>query len=225
MQHSLQLHELTLLEIPIRILLSVVISGIIGMERERKNRAAGLRTYTLVCMGSCIVMMTNQYVYQFLNTGDPVRMSAQVINGIGFLGAGTIIITKHSKIKGLTTAAGLWASVCLGLAVGIGFYEVAAIGAACVFVVLTLFHSWEKFVRRNARSIFVYIELKAEYTMKDFLEESRAHDFSASNIQFETNNGSSIAFVATITPNSKKHAASIFQEVCFLPVISYLEEL
>ena len=92
-----EIRFLTDSSIVIRILFSLVIGGILGLERGLKNRPAGLRTYILVCMGSCIVMMTNQYVYQVYGTGDPVRMAAQVISGIGFLGAGTIIVTRRIR--------------------------------------------------------------------------------------------------------------------------------
>ena len=99
--------EVTVTEIILRVLISVAIGGLIGLERGMKNRPAGLRTYMLVCVGACVVMLTNQYTYQVYQVGDPVRMGAQVISGIGFLGAGTIVVTKHNQIKGLTTAAGL----------------------------------------------------------------------------------------------------------------------
>ena len=84
--------------------MAIVLGGMIGMERGLKNRPAGLRTYMLVCLGACIVMLTNQYVYEAFGVGDPVRMGAQVVSGIGFLGAGTIIVTARNQIKGLTTA-------------------------------------------------------------------------------------------------------------------------
>ena len=126
----LTLRALTYASMVLRILLAILLGGIIGMERGMKNRPAGLRTYMLVCLGACIVMLTNQYVYQTYGVGDPVRMGAQVISGIGFLGAGTIIVTSRNQIKGLTTAAGLWASACVGLAVGIGLYEVAILGSS-----------------------------------------------------------------------------------------------
>src|SRR5690554_4598709 len=103
----------------------MVAGGILGLDREFKNRPAGLRTFMLVCIASTLVMITNQYVlevYSHLNI-DPTRMGAQVISGIGFLGVGTIIVTRRNHVKGLTTAAGLWASACIGLAIGIGFYS------------------------------------------------------------------------------------------------------
>jgi putative Mg2+ transporter-C (MgtC) family protein len=130
---ELQLREVTYLAIAIRILAAVIIGGFIGLERGLKNRPAGLRTYMLVCVGACIVMLTNQYMVQVYGTGDPVRMGAQVVSGIGFLGAGTIIVTRRNQIKGLTTAAGLWSAAGVGLALGIGFYEAALVGGFAVF--------------------------------------------------------------------------------------------
>ena len=103
------IRELTFASMLTRIAVSIVLGAILGVERGLKNRPAGLRTYILVCMGACIIMLTNQYVYMAYNTGDPVRMAAQVVSGIGFLGAGSIIVTKQNQIRGLTTAAGLWA--------------------------------------------------------------------------------------------------------------------
>ena len=138
----LSLRDLTYTEIAIRIILSVLFGGILGMERGMKNRGAGLRTYMLVCLGSCVVMMTNQFLYQSYQSGDPARLGAQVINGIGLLGAGTIIVTKRNQIKGLTTAAGLWTSACAGLALGIGLYEVAAPACLSIFVIFTCCTSW-----------------------------------------------------------------------------------
>ena len=95
------LREITVWAIIIRILTAILVGGIIGMERELKNRPAGMRTYMLVCVGSCLIMLTNQYLYQVTHTGDPMRLGAQVVSGIGFLGAGTIMVTKHNQISGL----------------------------------------------------------------------------------------------------------------------------
>lgn len=127
------LREINLASVCLRIVLSLIIGGILGLERGRKNRPAGFRTYILVCLGSTLVMMTNQYVYQVFGTSDPTRMGAQVVSGIGFLGAGTIIVTGRQQIKGITTAAGMWTSACCGLAIGIGFYEGAIAGGIIVF--------------------------------------------------------------------------------------------
>ena len=144
------MREVTLMSTVIRITLAMILGGCLGMERELKNRPAGLRTYMLVCVGSCLIMLTNQYSYQVFQVGDPVRMGAQVVSGIGFLGAGTIIVTRRSQIKGLTTAAGLWASAAIGLAVGIGFYEAAIAGSAVIAIILTILHRLDTVMHRNA---------------------------------------------------------------------------
>ena len=128
------LRELNFISMLLRIILSVLIGGVLGIERGTKNRPAGLRTYILVCLGSALVMMTNQYVYITYETGDPVRLGAQVISGVGFLGAGTIVLTGRNKIMGITTAAGLWAAACCGLAIGIGFYEGAVLGLSLIHI-------------------------------------------------------------------------------------------
>ena len=94
----MSLREVTYLAVALRILTAAVLGGVMGLERGLKNRAAGLRTYMLVCVGSCLIMLTNQFIYQAYGTGDPVRMGAQVVSGIGFLGAGTIIVTRRHQI-------------------------------------------------------------------------------------------------------------------------------
>ena len=133
----MELREVTYLAVILRIVVAVIFGGIIGLERGMKNRPAGLRTYMLVCVGACLVMLTNQYLFQVTQTGDPMRLGAQVVSGIGFLGAGTIVVTKHNQIKGLTTAAGLWSAAGVGLALGVGFYEAAVAAGFAVFFVKT----------------------------------------------------------------------------------------
>lgn len=188
--------------IVVRILISLAFGAILGLDRGLKSRPAGLRTYILVCVGSCIVMMTNQYVYQAYDTGDPVRMAAQVVSGIGFLGAGTIIVTRRNQIRGLTTAAGLWASACVGLAIGIGLYEIALVGGLAVIIVLTSLGHWDFFIRRRARDIDVYIEIPVSFSFAVFLEKLRQQGLGISNLQFTGGEGSAsdrLGFVCTLS--------------------------
>ena len=223
-----ELRELTLISVLLRTLFATLLSGIIGMERGMKNRAAGFRTYMLVCIGSCMVMMTNQYTYQILGMGDPVRLGAQVVSGIGFLGAGSIIVTSHNQIKGLTTAAGLWTSACLGLAVGIGFYEVALVGGVVVFLVLTLLHTWEERVRRKIKTTTVYIELSSGSKIGDFLRDVRKYELSFSSLQFENDNSSvqnAACFVCTVKSRASKKREEIIELIRKLESVSYIEEL
>ena len=164
--------ELNFLSVLLRLALAMMFGGFIGFERGRKRRAAGLRTYMLVCLGATLTMLLGQYEYQML-TGpwteiaaevgtrvDVARFGAQVINGIGFLGAGTIIVTGRQEVKGLTTAAGLWASACMGLAIGAGFYECVILGFAMILSVARLLPRIESLVLERARNMNLYVEFR-----------------------------------------------------------------
>ena len=224
----MQLRELTYMAVGVRILAALVMGGIIGLEREMKNRPAGLRTYMLVCVGSCLIMLTNQYIYQTTGTGDPTRMSAQVISGIGFLGAGTIVVTQHNQIKGLTTAAGLWACAAVGLSLGIGFYEAALVSGIAVYVVLTLLHRWDDRMRMKGRVFDIYFELSKEYPLGNFMRAVRAMDLELSGIRMESDtvlrDGAS-AFIATVKAKHRVAHASILSEISKLDGVDYLEEI
>lgn len=133
-----------------RLLIATVLSGVIGYEREIHGRAAGLRTTILVGVGSCLIMITSinlNMMYQGIAPVDPSRMAAQVISGIGFLGAGTIL-RFHASVRGLTTAAGLWAVAGIGLAIGCGFYAAAFLTTAFIFIVLVSLSHFERRITR-----------------------------------------------------------------------------
>jgi putative Mg2+ transporter-C (MgtC) family protein len=198
----MELREITYLAVALRIVAAALLGGLLGMERGMKNRPAGMRTYMLVCTGACLVMLTNQYIYQLFGTGDPVRMGAQVVSGIGFLGGGTIIVTRHSRIKGLTTAAGLWAAAGVGLALGIGFYEAAVVGAIAIFVVMTLLQRMDDRIHGKAKRMDVYVELIGSCTLGDFLLQMQKLELEVSNVQRESSayrEQESRAFTATLT--------------------------
>lgn len=133
-------------ELVLRLLLSAVLGGLIGMEREVNNRPAGLRTHVLVSLGSCLIMLIS--MYGFGQNGDPARLAAQVVSGIGFLGAGTIL-RNGNNIKGLTTAASLWVSGCIGLAIGNGYYIGGLAAAVIVLFTLISLGFFEKLISRN----------------------------------------------------------------------------
>lgn len=220
------LREVTLTAVIVRIFAAVLIGGIVGLERGLKNRPAGLRTYMVVCLGACLVMLTNQYVCQVFGAGDPVRMGAQVVSGIGFLGAGTIMVTRRSQIKGLTTAAGLWTSAGVGLALGIGFYEAAIAGAVAVFVVMTLLQKMDNRMHRSAKLLEVYIELSKDCSLGDFLRQVRNMDIDIRDIQSEnsTENGTR-AYLATLKLQKRQHHLAVIENVGTIPGVICLEEL
>ena len=224
----MEIREVTYLAVVLRILAAIVIGGLIGLERGLKNRPAGLRTYMLVCTGACLVMLTNQYIFQAFGTGDPVRMGAQVVSGIGFLGAGTIIVTRRNQIKGLTTAAGLWTAAGVGLALGIGFYEAALVGGLAVFTVMTLLQRMDNSMHRKTKRMEAYFELDSRLTLGDFLRQVRSMDIEVSDIQRETdteNEYGSRAYIATMKANRRRNHAEIADEIRDIAGVVYLEEL
>ena len=224
----MQLRELTYMAVGLRILAALIIGGLLGLERGMKNRPAGLRTYMLVCVGACLIMMTNQYIYQSTGTGDPTRMSAQVISGIGFLGAGTIVVTQHNQIKGLTTAAGLWACAAAGLALGIGFYEAAVAGGVSIFVILTLLQRWDDRMHSKGRVFDIYFELSEGYPLGELIRAVRAMELEVFDIRMESDavlsDGLS-AFVATVKAKRRVAHTGILAELKKLPGVEYLEEI
>ena len=162
-------NDLNALEVFLRLLLAVIIGGGIGIERGTHGHTAGFRTHILVCVGSALAMMTNQYIVVYLGQfSDIARLGAQVITGVGFLGVGTIIVTGRHRIKGLTTAAGLWASACLGLAIGIGFYFAAIIAAILVIVSLGLLPKLEGHLYDKSRVFDLYAEIMSIGALKGF---------------------------------------------------------
>lgn len=156
----------------LRIALAVIVGGLLGLERERKSSPAGFRTYMLVAIGSTMTIMLSQYLDIMLSTKwlaqaqavgathDVSRFGAQVINGVGFLGAGTIILTGRKRVKGLTTAAGLWASACLGLAIGAGFYECVGICVALILICMYAFPALESRMILRSRYMNILAELE-----------------------------------------------------------------
>ncbi len=174
-----------ILDILTKLVLALVCGGILGIERERKKRPAGFRTYMLVCLGATLVMMTNQYIYEQYNTGDPARMASQVISGIGFLGAGTIIVTGHNRVKGLTTAAGLWAAACVGLAIGIGYYAAAVIGCVMVFLAMVIMHNFERTITTSAKLVLLYVEIEQMSSLKNLLVAIRENNYDLLDMEIE----------------------------------------
>lgn len=222
------IRELTLVGVIVRTLLATLLGGVIGMERGLKNRPAGLRTYMLVCLGSCLVMMTNQYIYQGIGNGDPTRMAAQVVSGIGFLGAGTIIVTSRNQIKGLTTAAGLWTSAAVGIAIGIGFYEAAVIGSVMMFIIMTILHEVDFRMRRKTRVVEAYVELKSRSSLGKFIRFVRRNNIETSNLQIEndsTQNNGGVSFIVTLKGLDKQSHEEIIRIVKQMDGLVHIESL
>lgn len=180
-------------EVLIRLILAVVVGGLIGYEREFKNRPAGFRTHILVCVGAAVTSMIQLYAIQDTTNmilhnpvlssalkADIGRLGAQVITGVGFLGAGTIIHEKGS-IKGLTTAATIWVVACIGLAVGLGYYFLSVSAAVGVYIVLVSLKGFEtKFIDRGK-----IVKLEIQYKNKTGLVKKLEDYFDESNVKIK----------------------------------------
>lgn len=162
--------ELNIWSMMLRMLLAMLVGGVIGFERERKGRAAGFRTYMLVALGAALTVIMSQYLDMMLNTfmkdaydivgrrTDVVRLGTRVVSGVGFLGAGTIIVTGKQEVKGLTTAAGLWASACMGLAVGAGFIECVFVSFLLIIFSIRVLPAIETLIINKSRNMLIYLE-------------------------------------------------------------------
>lgn len=223
----MEVREVTYLAVALRIVTAIIIGGLLGLERGMKKRPAGLRTYMLVCVGACLVMLTNQYIFQVFGAGDPVRMGAQVVSGIGFLGAGTIIVTRRNQIKGLTTAAGLWTAAGVGLALGVGFYEAALIGGLAIFFVITLLQRMDNSMHRKSKQMEIYVELSEDISLGDFLRAVRGQGIEIYNVQREqdTDSMTNRAYIATLKAKKRSDHKEILEYVQDVSGVVYMEEL
>lgn len=182
------LHELNIVSTIVRVALAIVCGGILGLERKKAQQSAGMRTYMLVCMGAAMVSMTSHYMYNYFAASPPdvERLGAQVVSGSAVLAASVIVVSKRSAIKGLTTAAGMWASACIGLAIGIGFYSAGIIGTAAIYIIMTYFHKVETniILKSNEASLnLVAVDKSAVLRVVTILGE---HGVELKRLHFET---------------------------------------
>lgn len=181
------LGDLTTITMVIRVLLAALAGGIIGLEREFHGRAAGMRTHMLVCLGAALSALIGGFLSLEMGelgiSSDAQRTGAQVMSGVGFLGAGTILVKKgNSRISGLTTAAGLWATAAIGLAVGYGLYEAAFVTVFMVVMAFTVVSKMEFRLTRKRQRMFVYLELDCVESVQIMMEKL-AKDFGGVEIQ------------------------------------------
>lgn len=220
--------ELNSVSIIIRFSLAVLCGGLIGIERGRKGQAAGCRTHMLVCIASALVMMTNIFVVkEFSPQSDPTRIGAQVVSGIGFLGAGTIIVTTKNQIRGLTTAAGLWASACMGLAIGVGFYKLAIIGNIFIFLVIAILNKFDRAVYGKSKSMEAYVELDNSHVLSKLISYARKNDFEIRNIQVIKNKGldtTKIAALFSLKSKNNWNHSEVIADLSEIEGVSYIEE-
>ncbi len=220
--------QLDWLSVTVRLALAVLCGGIIGIERERKHRPAGFRTHILICLGAAMATLTSQYLV--LEVGlytDMARLGAQVIAGIGFIGAGTIIITKRRQVKGLTTAAGLWTAAIVGLCCGAGYYEGAVITTVVVILAELVFARVEYLILSHARSINLFVEYSESGklgTIVDTIKKSGAYILDL-EITKNTSEGKNPCATFSLQTPRKISQQALMTKIAKLEGIVSVEEL
>ena len=195
----LSLTEWTLRSLILRIVLALVLGSVIGIDRGAKKRGGGARMDAAVCLGAATVMLTAQYMYRaFPGAVDLSRMAAQVISGIGFLGAGSIIVSGH-QIKGLTSAASIWTCACIGLAVGIGFIDGAVIITGILLMVLHILPMIEKRIYQWSRYVTLYIESDRNRTAAMLLHKLRSDGCTVDMYDVDKSRAEGQSFTILIT--------------------------
>ncbi|MBQ8497118.1 MAG: MgtC/SapB family protein [Clostridia bacterium] len=219
--------EWSMFSITVRLLLAMVVGLVIGIDREMKRRVAGIKTHILVCVGAAMVMITSQYMLNTFGTGDPARLGAQVISGVGFLGVGTIIVTGRNQVRGLTTAASIWTCACLGLAAGIGFLEGVTI--ALIFIVFTLkvLGKLDKVVQKRSKEIDFYIEFENNEGLTKFSEKMKEDGNHVVRIQIGKCEGEEEYpnALVNVRVKDRDRLEVFFAEIRHLSYVRFVEEL
>lgn len=219
-------YEITVL---LRLVLSSICGGIIGLERELKGRPAGLKTFSLVCLGATIAMISNEFIARFTPgySGDVTRMAAQVISGIGFLGAGTIIVTRNTQIKGLNTAAALWASASIGIAIGAGFYFGGIAGVLVIAGTSRIYNYIDGYVAEHINIMKIFVEGENEKVLISSLKYFEQQGFRVENLQRTKDNKwfkVDTAAILDVVVGTKKHS-EVLKELNDLPEVMMAREI
>lgn len=213
----------------LRLLLATMVGTVIGLDREYRNKGAGIKTHVLVCLGSAMTMIVSQYVavtYPEFNA-DVNRIGSQVVSGVGFLGVGTIIVTRRNEVRGLTTAAGLWACACIGLAVGIGFVEAALVAMVFVVVTFVALSKLDGWLRKNSRIFDLYIELEDRAGVKELLKKLHSWDCECSDFAITKDSAGSRGCAVTVTVKLEHmgRKQAFIDSIDMLDFVSFCDEL
>ncbi|MDO5408159.1 MAG: MgtC/SapB family protein [Eubacteriales bacterium] len=212
----------------IRMFFSLLVGMLIGIDRGLKRRGAGIKTHVMVCLGSALVMMTSQYItLTFDAKTDLARMGAQVISGVGFLGVGTIMVTGKNQVRGLTTAAGLWACACIGLAIGIGFIEGAIITLCMILLTLQVLSKIDIQLQRYARVFDLYIEFDTNKSISAFLQEMHEWGVKVGTLEMSKSKlkGEGPNAIVNIEMKKRMERPQLLNNIRDLECVRYVEEL
>lgn len=220
--------EQNTLETAIRLIMAMFAGMMMGLDRGMKRRGAGVKTYSLVCLGAAIVMLTGEYIYNnYEGAMDVSRLGAQVISGVGFLGVGTIIVTGRNQVRGLTTAAGLWTCACIGLAIGIGFYDGATIMIFLCIFVLKVMTRVDNYVYKRSKVLDLYISFYSIKQIAPFMEAIKKIGIKILYFEVRESKGKGAGNAALITVEipPKMLREEAMEKLNKIDGISYVEEL
>jgi len=224
------IREMDMLAVTARLVLAVLCGGVIGIEREVRRRPAGFRTHILICMGSAITILTNLYLYQVMHLyTDISRMGAQVIAGIGFVGAGTIIVTRRQHVKGLTTAAGLWTASIIGLACGAGYAECAIFATLMVLLAELVLMQLEYRLVKRSSDMNIYVEYRQPSTVQRLVRILRSEKVPMNDMEVnrlpDTDGNYRYSAILTVRVNRTEMEENVIQRFQAIDDILTVEEL
>ncbi|MDO5708604.1 MAG: MgtC/SapB family protein [Coriobacteriales bacterium] len=219
--------QFTTLGVFLRLGVAALAGFLVGLERDAKNKSAGIRTHVLVCIGSALCIVVGQYIYmQFPGGADISRIGSSVVSGVGFLGVGTIIVTGNSEVRGLTTAAGLWTCACIGLAAGAGFIEGVLVTLMYVLFALLVLRYFDKKLSRLSKDFDIYVEIDENHNVKHFLHELRRMNVTYSNVRFHKSAAPGDGPILILSAKTEKIAQKegIVEQLRDLDYVRFLED-
>lgn len=218
--------DLTVSGIFLRLLVATVAGILVGLEREAKNKVAGIKTHVLVCVGSALCMIVGQYTYlQIPGSADITRIGSGVVSGVGFLGVGTIVAGSR-EVRGLTTAAGLWCCACIGLAAGIGFVEGAVVALFFVMFTLLVLRYIDNGMHKLVKDFDLYVEVDENHNVKHLLHELRRMDVNYSSVHFSKSGvpGDGPIVMLSVTTNKVGEKEAVLEALRELSYVRYIED-
>ena len=219
------LRDLNFLSVCLRMVLSCLCGAAVGLERSAKNRPAGFRTHILVCLCASVASLTGLYLYLELEIpADATRIAAQVISGLGFIGAGTIIVTQNLDIKGLTTAAGLWVTGIIGLAVGAGFYEGGILTTALVLLIETWFSTLASRIPKRPEYV-LQVGYSEKYSLDQVLRHCKNRKMTIVNLQIHSLAEDDTRYSADIRLRGSMKSDVLSLQIRRMPGIDFCAEL
>lgn len=222
------LRDLSAVSICLKMILAFFCGGVIGIEREFKRRPAGFRTHILICLGAAMTTLTSQYLFIMRYYTDIARLGAQVVAGIGFIGAGAIIVTRRQRVKGLTTAAGLWGAAIIGLALGAGFYEGALFATGLVLLAELIFSKIEYRMLNSAPEINLYLEYADKTCLESVLKLLRTVNVKVVHLEItraDTGEGHHACAIFSLRLHKKIQLEKLLVDMNAISGVGMVEEL